>query len=350
MEGLATVLSPDALIQLDNDIKAATISLDFSKGQVERFRQSKSVPAQTLANAERQARTDENQLQFLDSRFSQSWGPGAPFIDHATRAALIPELSAGTKALVRLDFPETIQAVPRNVRIAGLQNTVERPILKMWEAPSGNLAMPGTSYFGLIESAAGLRAGDRARLLAERADASAGTLIPSAAIVVFGGQTWCYVETAPKEYERRPVSLEHPVGDGFLVPSGFPAGTRVVVSGASVLLAREAGPGESDDDDGGSAEAPKAPETKTPETKTPETKAPEAKSPETKAPETSTGPDDDAKSPASPVKPAAAEDADGGGRTNSAGAGDDDDDKAKPSSTDAAAPKAGSKTPAKDLD
>jgi hypothetical protein len=77
-------------------------------------------------------------------------------------------------------------------------------------------------------------------------------VIPSAAIIVFGGQSWCYVETGDKTYERRVVPLEDPVEGGYLVRSGFAPGTKVVVRGAGVLLAREAEP-ESDegDDEGG---------------------------------------------------------------------------------------------------
>ena len=151
-------------------------------------------------------------------------------------------------------------AKPKNVRIASLQEGSEKPVLAMWEAPSGSQAMPGSSYFALIETAPGLRPGDRARLLADRAETLAGTIVPSSAIVIFGGQAWCYVETGTKTYERRRVSMEHPLEDGYVVASEFPAGTRVVIRGASVLLAREAGPGE-DDDDAGSAKSDARPKT-----------------------------------------------------------------------------------------
>lgn len=253
IEGVATVLSPDALIQLDSEIKAAEIALEFSKGQFERYKQTKSLSQQTIAVAEKQALTDETQLKLLQNRLAPAWGQGAPFSAPAARALLIRELAEGTKVLVRLDFPETPPASPRNARVLALQGGPARPVLNMWEAPSGNQSLPGTSYFALIESAPALKPGDRARLIADRDESATGTVIPSAAIVVYSGQAWCYVETGPDKYERRTVSLEHPVEDGFLVREGFPAGTHVVVKGASLLLAREAGPGDLDDDDGGAA-------------------------------------------------------------------------------------------------
>ena len=88
-----------------------------------------------------------------------------------------------------------------------------------------------------------------ARVIADSPERMSGVVIPNAALVVYASQSWCYVETEPKKYERKLVSLEAPVDDGFFVKSGFDPGTRVVVKGASVLLSREAEPGGFDDDD-----------------------------------------------------------------------------------------------------
>ena len=125
-----------------------------------------------------------------------------------------------------------------------------------WAAPSGNVAMPGVSFFGLIDAGPGLRAGDRARVIAYNPVRLTGVIIPSAAVIVYGSKSWCYVETGPKKYERRLVSLDSPVDDGFLVTNGFDPGTHVVVKGASVLLAREANPASLDDDDDTSRSIP----------------------------------------------------------------------------------------------
>jgi len=253
IEGVGSVLSPDQLLQLDGDIRAAGIASKFSKGTYERFKATSSLARQTLEAAEKQASTDEAQLQLLENRLRQTWGDGAPFLAEDARAALIGKLANGSKALVRVDLSELASSQPRNVRIIPLQGGAEQTIATLWAAPSGNQAMPGVSYFAIIDAAAGLRPGDRGRVFAERAESASGVMIPSAAVIVYAGQSWCYVETAPKTYERRVVSLEHPVDDGYIVTSGFAAGTRVVVHGASVLLAREAGPGDLDDDEGGAA-------------------------------------------------------------------------------------------------
>jgi hypothetical protein len=117
-----------------------------------------------------------------------------------------------------------------------------------WSAPTGNSAMPGVSYFALIPSSAGLRVGDRARASAGTADATKGVLVPAAAIVLKGGAVWCFIEIAPGKYERRAVDLSRPAGEGYIVTNGLNAGDKAVVSGAALLLAREAVAEDTDKD------------------------------------------------------------------------------------------------------
>ena len=248
LTGVATILSSDPLLQLNADLSAARISADFSTATAERYRATNSLSRQIIETAERQAGIDTTQQKLLESRLKQTWGEAAPFLDQAKRQSLIASLSAGTDALVRMDFAEMTGGPPRNVQIAPLPGGTDTPVKTVWVAPSGNLSMPGVSYFGLIDAGPGLRPGDRARVSAGGHDTTPGVFIPNAAIVLFQAQSWCYVETAPGKFERRALSLDHPIDDGYIVTAGFTAGQRVVVRGASLLLSREAVPGDDDDD------------------------------------------------------------------------------------------------------
>ncbi len=260
LEGIATVLNPDTLLQLDADIRSATVAANFSHGQLERFKASTMLSKQMLESAVRQEGIDASQLKLLSTRIRQSWGDKAPFLDVDARQALMTEIASGSRAVLRLDFPDVPVDVPQNVRVVPLRGGSETKVDTLWPAPSGNLAMPGVSFFGLIDAGPGLRAGDRARVIADNPTRLTGVVVPSAALIVYASKSWCYIETAPKKYERKLVSLDTPVDDGFLVTSGFDPGTRVVVKGASLLLAREAAPASlDDDDDGGSQEPPAAP-------------------------------------------------------------------------------------------
>lgn len=246
IEGSAAIVSPTALIQLDADLRAAKIAADYSQALLARsqalFKSNATVSKQALETAERQADTDAVQLKLLESRLHADWGDEAPFLAPETRTDIVAKLSATTKNLVRIDLPAGIAGKPRNARLFPLGGGPSAAIETLWPAPSGNLAMPGESYFGLVDSAPGLRAGDRARFTAEAGQANTGVVIPNGAIVIEGGEAWCYIESDAKKFERKRVPLELPVEDGYLVREGFAPGERVVVRGAAMLLAREAAP------------------------------------------------------------------------------------------------------------
>jgi len=252
IDGFASVLNPEPLIALDAEIHNATLALEFSRRQYGRFSNTPTLPLLTVEGAERQLGTDTTQLNLLEARLRHTWGDEAPFTKPDARRSLVAELSAASRAIVRMDFPQASSVRPLNVRISPLGGGPDTAIDTMWIAPSGNQAMPGVSYFGLIASGPGLRAGDRAKLTAETATRS-GVVVPNASIVVSESRTWCYVETAAQKFERRAVSLEIPVADGYLVETGFEPGTKVVINGASTLLAREAEPADDDDDADGAA-------------------------------------------------------------------------------------------------
>ncbi len=251
--GVANVLNPDPLVQLDADMRAAAIAAEYSKGQAERFRSTTALSRQSVDNAERQAALEASQVSLLEARLRQTWGEDAPFVRPEERQRILATLTSGAEALVRLDFPHAGADGLRNVRVSPLAGGAATSVTKFWVAPSGNLTMPGSSYFALVPAGPGLRPGDRARLTADIGAERMGVIIPSSAIVVFASQSWCYVETGPQEFKREPVSLEFPLTDGYLVAEGFAPGTKVVVRGASTLLSREAAPNFVGDDDDGPA-------------------------------------------------------------------------------------------------
>ncbi len=261
VEGVAAVINPDALLQLDADLRSAVIASEFSKSQLNRaetlMQTSVAVSKQTYENAQRQSESDITHLHLLEFRLRQVWGDDAPFLSTESRRQLVGELSAGTRVLVRIDFPDSYSSAPRNIRVAPLSGGAATPVETIWVAPAGNQSMPGVSYFGLIPAGPGLRHGDRARVVADAASERAGLIIPNSAIIVYASEAWCFVETEPQKFERRPVPLDYPVDDGYLVTAGFEAGNKIVVRGASTLLSREVAPDFQGEDDNDGDEKPK---------------------------------------------------------------------------------------------
>ena len=248
VEGTATILSSDTLIQLDADLNAQQIVASFSKAQRARsetlFKDKVTISRQDMETAARQSETDAVQLSLLQNRLRMAWGETAPFLEADRRRDLVARLGSGKLNIARLDFPNIDTHEPRNVKIMALAGTETVNVEALWPAPQGNLAMPGSSFLALLPAAPGLKQGDRGRAVADNGDAMSGVVIPSSAIVITEGRAWCFIQKRAGKYARRPVSLETPVEGGYLVKLGFTEGDKVVIRGAGHLLAREAEPEE----------------------------------------------------------------------------------------------------------
>jgi hypothetical protein len=79
--------------------------------------------------------------------------------------------------------------------------------------------------------------------LPEQTGSRADTLsVPASAILTdINGGEWVYVETAPRQYERRRVEVARIVGGRATLARGISSGARVVTAGAAELFGTEFG-------------------------------------------------------------------------------------------------------------
>jgi hypothetical protein len=245
VEGTASVLSTDPLLQLDADIRSAKLAAKFSANVFQRASQlnssSVAISKQAFEAAQRQSESDAVQVKLLENRLTQAWGNEAPFLDESNRQKLVSRLSSGELALVRADIPGGDPGPLKEFSLSPLGGGAPTGVLRFWPAPAGNLSMPGSSYFALATAGPGLRAGDRATVSAIRDHANSGFLVPRSALVIADGEAWCFVgKGVPAKFSRRPLPLDAPLIDGYLVNEGFAEDDMVVVRGAAMLLAQEA--------------------------------------------------------------------------------------------------------------
>jgi hypothetical protein len=67
-----------------------------------------------------------------------------------------------------------------------------------------------------------------------------GLLIPSTAVVWYGGKAWVYKKQDKENFVRLPINTEHPSKDGwFNQASVIQANDEIVTSGAQLLLSEE---------------------------------------------------------------------------------------------------------------
>ena len=139
--------------------------------------------------------------------------------------------------LARLDRGASVSVRP----VGGTGGIMARPV----RGPA--TATPGAATVDLYYAPAmraDLRVGERVLVdLAEQTGSGAAALdVPASAILTdINGGEWVYVETAPRQYERRRVEVARIIGGRATLARGLASGVRVVTAGAAELFGTEFG-------------------------------------------------------------------------------------------------------------
>ncbi len=252
--GLGQVLGLDVLAQTDADLSIAESAAQASDAALKRaqglFNADTGISRQALETAQHQATTDTAQLSLAQRKATASWGRDAPWRTSAERRALMAKIGAGTVVILKATFPTDIMAGGKTPAIeivpfgrslgATPRNAKPLTVSAVWSAPA-DPAVPGRTYYMLVEGAKDLADGDRARVIARSGEGRQGAFVPSVAIIVAEGSTWLYIEEKPDYFVRQAADISQPSGEGYVLPYGVQAGEKVVTAGAGHLLAKETG-------------------------------------------------------------------------------------------------------------
>jgi hypothetical protein len=244
LRGQAQVLGHEGTAQLLADIAAAQAAVQQSAAGLQRARTLDTTPGalgtDVLEQAVRQASADTVQLQLAQRRLSAQlgalpWRAGDATLEAVAegRSKLVQVVMPGGlpqgKGVSRLQFASLDDAAGSRRWVAAAQ----------WSAPvTGGIS--GASLLALVNDA-GLAEGMRLVAIADVGTQSSALVLPVAALLVHDGESWCYVQTAEGQFQRRRVDTSHPLPQGYAVQQGFTTGEQVVVQGAGLLLAREFG-------------------------------------------------------------------------------------------------------------
>ncbi len=239
------VLDASPLAMLVDDLSAAQANHRASEAELKR---SKTLTAQdnasirSLEAAEAAEARDRVQVDSVRHRLLAGWG--SAIAGRRDLQAFVQALMSLDTVLVRLDLPagESLDPAPTRARLAPLSRedkstdgqllgpaptvdsqTQGRAFLLVVKANRRDFT-PGTAVIGYLR-----RAGQPL----------SGVVIPESSLVRHQGNAWVYVQTNGTAFSRRPVVLDHPAGDGWLITDGLKPGERVVASGAQTLLSEE---------------------------------------------------------------------------------------------------------------
>jgi multidrug efflux pump subunit AcrA (membrane-fusion protein) len=118
----------------------------------------------------------------------------------------------------------------------------DRPLKGVWvaSAPADSQAPGETHLLRVATGDLGLRPGLAVVAKLELpGEPRKGVLIPSPAVVRFGGKIWAYLEVEPGKFMRRELEDAGSLEKGWFVSAGFKAGDKVVIGGAGLLLSEE---------------------------------------------------------------------------------------------------------------
>jgi hypothetical protein len=255
VSGYAKVLDPLPLASLDADLTSAVAVADASRAEAARAKSlnanGSAMSLRAVEAAQAQARVDAARVSLYRRQLAMQWGPIGALSDER-RTGLINLLATGRAALVRIDSPSALgQGGLKSVEATfeGL-GTAHVTILGPARIADMRLGSPGLMGQVTGPLAGRLAAGLTAPVGLTLPLKGSGVLIPRAALLRTGGQTWVYVKLRPTTFERRAVVIGQSTEAGMVASSGVAAGETLVVQGASKLLSAEtAGTTPPDKDD-----------------------------------------------------------------------------------------------------
>ncbi|MBO9560911.1 MAG: hypothetical protein J7515_20295 [Caulobacter sp.] len=242
--GFARVLDPVPLATLDGDLVTAASAAAASRAEAARTKAlaaaDATVSLKTAQAAQAQASADAAKLTLLRRRVGLEWGPA--FASDAGRSRLIAELVAGRAVLVRIDAPVGASGI-RNARMQ-LSGGESVGVAILGPARTADPRVQTGGLIGVVRGpvASRLGVGLSAPVTLAGATGGAGVVVPRSALIRTAGQTFAYVRKDATHFERRPLVAPTPQAEGLFSAGGFAPGERVVVSGASALLAAETAP------------------------------------------------------------------------------------------------------------
>jgi hypothetical protein len=245
--GFARALDTVPLAILDSDILTAAAAFAASEAEARRTRAlnaaDQTVSAQAAEAAEAQARADAAKLALLRRRVGLEWSPALAKLSDARRGKLVADIAAGKAALVRIDAASGLSGATGTATIdLGSAGPVRAAILG--PTRTGDPRLQSTGLLALVTGSGAMRlgAGTVAPAALVSGAGAEGVVIPRAALLRAGGQTFVYLRRDAASFERRAVVGGVADPDGFFVTRGFRPGEAVVTSGAAQLNAAQTAP------------------------------------------------------------------------------------------------------------
>ena len=240
------VLSHEAIAQAVADLETAASAAHLSEVALTRGQKLAAGPgalgADAIETLQKQKSADQAALSLARRKITAVVGVRFPWQGAEGDTGTLNALASGEAKLVRATFPSGVfvGGTPKSLSLIPLDPSITLSATPVWNAPQ-DPNLPGRSFFALLRNA-DIAEGSRFQVIpASAAGGVTGVLVPANAVVITGGQYWCYLEKKPGTFARVPIVIDKPLGAGYFVSDGVGVseGDKVVTSSAGLLLARE---------------------------------------------------------------------------------------------------------------
>ena len=239
------VLDPSGLASLVADMVTAQAAQQASQAELTRLKtlaSQNNASERSVQAAEATAAHDQAQTQSVRLRLLAGWG--SAISQRNDLPEFVQSLGSLASALVELEVPagDAPAAMPTGARLYTLgDETKPLEAQVVGPAPSVDPQMQSRGFLLLVSSnSLGLAPGAAVTgYLSLPGEPKSGVLLPSSAVVRFGGTTWIYRQSDDDTFERQSVSLNTPLAKGWFVGAGLKSGDKVVTTGAQQLLSEE---------------------------------------------------------------------------------------------------------------
>lgn len=244
MKGYGRVLDPTPLIALQNELATDQAAWTGSSNELFRLQtlsEQGNASARSLQAAEAAAAQNRLAVQSAEDRLALTWG--VALSGRADLPALAKSLATRDAALVRVDLPAgTVPPqTPDGARLVALSGaSTDADYLE--PAPNTDPQIQGIGLLFLSRTNSQLFAPGQAvtGYLKIPGAPLSGVILPREAVVRTEGKGWVYAASETGDsFTRLEIPLDRPAEGGWFVTNAVTARTKVVTTGAQMLLSEE---------------------------------------------------------------------------------------------------------------
>lgn len=243
-DGFARGLDAGPLAAIIAETDAARAAASASLAEAARlealYRQDVTASRRSVEAARAQALADAARARLAEQRVGLEYGSSLSRLGPSAVRQLVSAIANGRAALVRIDISGARLATGSVVEIGEPGSSITVRVLG--PAATADARLQSAGVLAIVHGPLARQA-QAGRILPARAStgvASSGILVPRDAIVRFQGSMWVFRQNG-KAFER--VALDEPQSSsqGWIVRGGLATGDVIAVSGATGLLALDAG-------------------------------------------------------------------------------------------------------------